>query len=441
MIFKRKAVTYPEVVGIAAFKEVASGTTVKLKLTDESNARVLHVASGTGNTVDAYVRDNSGALLLKGITPNRTMAYNQHLAGWIVGEYSVDATTGLPQLVPVADTNTAELVIADPVTEATTLPVEIDAADMDDYLADWATVKNIRMGGSGAPVINNVFSASGYSSPYSGALVDVNGIVADDMIYPMTEDSNYPFVTYVLDASQDFTSPSAAVENVPVRWQRAFVADQWTPITLPFSISDFDGVVMRYISLSDGGITTTSEGSYSTGQMNFSQVSSIEAGVPYLVKTDETFSSMILDDVTITTTPAQTLSYTTNGAVTSSGNGAPMRALASGDTYSMVGTYSPTTVEKANTNKLIVGGNVVWANDANGNTVEGSSAYLTTPKNQAIKLNLGDEGIITGIDTIEATMLPVRIGTYNLLGIKLPDDWGALPPGIYIVNGKKVVKQ
>lgn len=443
-IYKRgsSSVDYPEVVGIAAFKQVESGTTVKLKLTDESNARVLHVESGSGGTTDAYVRDNSGALLLKGITPNRTMAYNQHLAGWIVGEYSVDATTGLPQLVPVADTNTAELVIADPVTEATTLPVEVEVSDMDGYLADWATVKNIRMGGGGAPAISDAFSASGYSAPYSNALVDINGIVANDAIYPMTEDaSEYPLVTYVLDAAQDFTAPSTAVANVPVRWQRTFVADQWTPVTVPFAISDFDGVVMRYISLSDGGITTTSQGSYATGQMNFSQVSNIEAGVPYLVKTDESFSSMILDGVTITTTPAQTLSYTTNGAVTGGGNGAPMRALASGDTYSMVGTYSPTTVTEANTNKLVVGGDVVWANADNGTTVEGSSAYITTPKNQAIKLNMGGDEVITGIETVEAPVTPVRAGTYNLLGMKMPDDWEALPPGIYIVNGKKVVKQ
>ena len=444
-IFRKQAATpidYPEVVGIAAFKQVESGTTVKLKLTDESNARVLHVESGSGGTTDAYVRDNTGAILFKGISPNRAMAYNQHLAGWIIGQYSVDATTGLPQFVPVSGTtNTDELVIADPVTEATTLPVEVEVSAMSGKLADWATVKNIRMGGSGAPTITNAFSSSGYTAPYSGALVDINGIVADGKVYPMTEDISYPLVTYVLDAAQDFTAPSTAVANVPVRWQRTFVADTWTPVTVPFAISDFDGTVMRYTSLSDGGITTTSLGSYTTGQMNFSQVSNIEAGVPYLVKTDESFTSMVLDNVTITTTPAQTLSYTTNGAVTGGGNGAPMRALASGDTYSMVGTYSPTTVEAANTNKLVVGGDVVWANADNGTTVEGSSAYITTPKNQAIKLNMGGDEVITGIETVDAPVTPVRTGTYNLLGMKMPDNWEALPPGIYIVNGKKVVKQ
>ena len=150
-------VEYPEVVGIAAFKQVEAGTTVKLKLTDESNARVLHVENGTGGAVDAYVRDDSGALVLKGITPNRTMAYNQHLAGWIVGQHEVEATTGLPQLIPVADTNTDELVIAEPVTEAVTLPVEIEMSDMDEKLADWATVRNVRMGGNGVPAMRQDF--------------------------------------------------------------------------------------------------------------------------------------------------------------------------------------------------------------------------------------------------------------------------------------------
>ncbi len=443
-IYKRQTATpepeYTEVVGIAAFKQVEVGTTVKLKLTDESNARVLHVENGTGGAVDAYVRDNTGAIVLKGIKPNRTMAYNQHLAGWIVGQHEVDATTGLPQLIPVADTNTDELVIAEPVTEAVTLPVEIEMSDMDEKLADWATVRNVRMGGNGVPEITDAFGASGYTAPYQGALVDVTGIVTNGKIYPMTEDAGYPLVTYVLDATQEFTSPATTVANVPLRWQRRFVAGQWTPVTVPFAIDEFDGTVMRYTSLSDGGTTTTANGSYATGQMNFSEVTSIEPGVPYLVKPRDGYNSMSFDNVTITTTAPATLSYTTRGAV-SGGSGAPARAIAVDDTYSMVGTYSPMTVEEDNSNKLIVGGDVVWAGNGNGNTVEGSSAYLNTPKNQAIKLNMGDGVIITGIDTIEATETPARTGIYNLLGMKLPGDWESLPPGIYIVNGKKMVKQ
>lgn len=433
-------VEYPEVVGIAAFKQVEAGTTVKLKLTDESNARVLHVENGTDGAVDAYVRDNTGAIVLKGIKPNCTMAYNQHLAGWIVGQHEVEATTGLPQLIPVADTNTDELVIAEPVTEAVTLPVEIEMSDMDEKLADWATVRNVRMGGNGVPEITDAFGASGYTAPYQGALVDVTGIVTNGKIYPMTEDAGYPLVTYVLDATQEFTSPATTVADVPLRWQRRFVAGQWTPVTVPFAIDEFDGTVMRYTSLSDGGTTTTAGGSYATGQMNFSEVTSIEPGVPYLVKPRDGYNSMSFDNVTITTTAPATLSYTTRGAV-SGGSGSPARSIAVDDTYSMVGTYSPMTVEEDNSNKLIVGGDVVWAGNGNGNTVEGSSAYLNTPKNQAIKLNMGDGVIITGIDTIEATETPARTGIYNLLGMKLPGDWESLPPGIYIVNGKKMVKQ
>lgn len=427
------------VTGIAAFKEVESGTTVRLYLPDANNARVLHVESN-GTTTDAYIRDNTGSMLMKGISPNRPMAYNQHIAGWVNGQYSVDAETGLPLFVPDNDlTNTAFLVIADPVTEATTLPVEIAVSNMNDHLGDWATVKDVRVGDSGAPAITNKFGSQ-YTTPYSGALIDLNGIVASGTIYPMTESEEEPLVTYVVDAAKEFNLPSQAVTGVPIRWQRTLTAGVWTPVTVPFAISDFDGTIMQYTSLTKGQpVTGTESGrTFDAGNMNFTQVSTIEAGVPYLVKANDTFASMTIESATLTATEAGSLSFNGTGAV----NAAPARAMSTADVYSMVGTYNAETVEASNANKLLVNGNVVWASKDN-NTVEGTGAYFVTPTDQSLHLVLGDDNspqVITGIATvIEAATAPR--GTYNMLGMKMSDDWTQLPAGIYIVNGKKIVKQ
>lgn len=429
-----KPVSTQTVVGIAAFKQLAAGTTAVLSLPDSYNARVLHVESATGGTVDAYIRDNTGAILMKGINPNRAMAYNQHLAGWITGEYNVDSQTGVPIFVPVSATNTDQLVIADRVTEAQTLPEAIETDELSANLANWVTLHDVRNGGSGSPTITNGFNVASASSLYTNALVDVNGVVVSNGIYPVSDNSNYQPLTYVIDSDAEFSAPSSDIAGASIRWKRTINSGEWTPLTVPFAITNFDGVIMQYTSLEVNSVDNN------TGDMHFTEANSIQPGVPYLVKSNVDRTSWTLDNVTLSSSPASTVSFNTQGAVVNSA-GRHLQAVGSSDTYSLVGTYTPTNVAQSNTNKVFsADGNVIWA-DQDNTSVEGTSAYIVSPADQGLKLVMGDTNeVVTAIVTIAADV-PARQGTYNMLGVKMPDDWGVLPPGVYIVNGKKMVKQ
>ena len=122
--------TITKVNSIKELKALESGSYATLSFTDGNNgsmARVLHVY-GTGDTQEAYIRDNTGAVCFYGINPNVSFAYNQHLAGQITGEYVLE--NGIPRFKAISNkTNTSQLVIAAPITEENVQPKEIEATE------------------------------------------------------------------------------------------------------------------------------------------------------------------------------------------------------------------------------------------------------------------------------------------------------------------------
>ncbi len=431
------------VTGLSELKQQEPGTTVRLSLPDDCNARVLTV-HGT----DTYVRDNSGAILFHGdMLPTRNLKYNQHLAGWIVGKYSVNETTGMPQFEPVeGKTNTAFLVIADPVTEATTEATAITADEYDSHLADWVAVNDVRVGVD-ATITDGL--EKGYTTPYDGALVDLSAIVAGTAIdgkatYFPLEQNGLADVTYVVDAKQEFVKPDADLNDVAVRYKRTFAANVWTPLTLPFDLDDFDGKVMEFSGLEQGEpVTGPMSGSlYAAGNMLFTQASGIEAGKPYLVKPNNDITVMTFGATTLSSAEPQRITHTIAGT---RDNG-PKRIGQVGeyDEYSFVGVYTPTTLSTDRSQRFMdEAGGVDWV-DGSSVTVDGTTAYFEVPGTQGVHLKFADdtsEPIITVVDDLTRDSMAQRpTGIYNLLGVKMHQPWSDLPRGIYIVNGKKVVK-
>lgn len=438
------------VTGIAAFKEVTAGETVRLYLPDSYNARVLHATQTATNasagtyTYDAYVRDNSGAMLIKGLVTTREMAHDQHIAGWLMGQYST-ASDGNPQLTPdlcrsTDRTHCPWFVIADPVSETATEPVAVAATEVAGHAADWVKVSNVKVGTTSL-TLTNAFNAS--YNVYNGALVDVSAIATPTAVYPVAL-GDEPVITHVVDATQAFVSPSSSISDVEVRLAKPFTAGVWTPLTVPFDITEFDGVIMEYIGVQQGDPVTASVSGrqVDAGNMIFEQATSIQAGVPYLVKAHDTTSGMTFSGVTLSNEPAGSVTHTVN--VSSTTYNAPRR-VSSTDEYTMTGTYSPTSVSTDDNSVKVMtaDGSVGWAS-ALGGSVDGSSAYFTTPADQALRIVFdGDSsGTITGINDILAEGDTVAVdGTYNLMGVRMTSDWQSLPAGIYIVNGKKTVKQ
>ncbi|MBR5102244.1 MAG: hypothetical protein IK092_03900, partial [Muribaculaceae bacterium] len=288
--------------GIAAFKQVDPGTTVRLYLPDANNARVTHVESNSGGTVDAYVRDNTGAIRFTGISPNRPMAYNQHLAGWINGQYSV-GSDGIPQFVPDEGlTNTAFLVIADPVTENDTEAKAITTSEIGNNLGDWVTITDVDVADV---TVNNVFNLNYPTNSehlYAGATIDINAIAALGQLYPVDDKDQYP-ITFVVNSAQNYTAPNTNITNVKVRLKRNLAAEKWTGLIVPFGfeLTDFDGKVMELSSVTKGDDVwgEISERWFEAVNMNFVEADEIVAGKPYLIKPDENVSELTFTGVTL----------------------------------------------------------------------------------------------------------------------------------------------
>ena len=439
---KSVAVTYtiPTVTGIAAFKELESGTIAQLYLPDSYYARVTHVET-KGDACDAYIRDNDGALRMTGISPNRNMAYNQHIAGYITGKYTI-GSDGIPQFEPVDNlTNTAFLVIADRVTELNTVPKPIDSNMIDYHLADWVTVNEIT-------VTNNV------TGVYNGAIVDVNAIVANanGTLRPVDDRDDANPITYVIDSQKDFVSPPSPIQNAQVRLKRTLTTQDWSLLTLPFDVNNFNGDVLEYSNLTYGLIGYYEfqgvEYPIESGILHFDYYNdTMHAGTPYMVKPSGA-QNLTFKGVTLSNTSAGSVTKYLGPQNSSSINlMADENPFYVGD-YSLVGTYSPMTLPiDKKTIKLVDSSTWSWTelikelDESYDSNIAGTEAYITAPDGAGIKIELPDGGTITSINGIKVDgKTPQETAVYNIMGVRMTLPLSQLPPGIYIVNGKKIVK-
>ena len=445
------------ITGISAFKNLASGTTARLYLPDANNARTLYV-----NGKDAYIRDNTGAICIYNVSTNPQLEYNQHIAGWIIGTYTEH--NGMPEFTASPATNSCYLVIADPVTELDVAPVEIDADGYDSHYADWVTISDLEVTelsgntatatdiNNNAFLIYNKYTPEGYQQPYEGAIVDVTGIAApynnSQELFPINQNDFYPLV-YVVDAQRDFVSPSASISNAQVRLKRNLSSQDWSLLTVPFEIEGFEGDVLEYTGVSLGqvgayemnGVTYPIQG----GVMHFEDYyGNLQPGTPYLVKPYTSQQEMTLSGVELKSDPVGSVTFSLAAP-----QNAPGINLMANETpayvgdYTLVGTYSPKELPKdESTVKLIDNNTLSWTSLIDDTEIAGTEAYITIPDGAGVKLDLGGNEVVTAINNIRLDgNSPQETVIYNILGIRLDRPLGELPPGVYIVNGKKIVKR
>lgn len=108
------------------------------------------------------------------------------------------------------------------------------------------------------------------------------------------------------------------------------------------------------------------------------------------------------------------------------------------NTYTLQGTYSPKTISEDNIYGVIDNGNIVKGKK--GTIINGLRAYFIINGNvSGAKINFGD-GETTGIENIVTPAVISNQKVCNLNGQYVGNDLKAMPKGIYIVNGKKVIK-
>ena len=192
---------------------------------------------------------------------------------------------------------------------------------------------------------------------------------------------------------------------------RTLVANKWNTFCVPFE-TEIAGTALE-------GATVKAVGEVVGNVINLVDATQIEAGVPYLVMpTTGNIVNPTFKSVTITEISAKEAGNTD---------------------YKFVGTYSPKTITEAEFG-------TIWGVTAEGKlakinantTMKGLRAYFVFPTTTAAaKLNF--DGETTGINNIE-TNAAVNGKVYNLNGQYVGNSLNGLKKGIYVVNGKKVIK-
>jgi hypothetical protein len=344
------------------------------------------------------------------------------MAGKITGEYVLE--NGVPRFKAVSTlTNTSLLVIAAPVTEAEVQPKEIQAADYAANVADWVSLKNLRIAADGLSAqegitVRNRFGITAdkdkYVEPYAGAIVDIAGIAVPDgdkkEINPLFENNQRP-VVFVIDEGEAFVSPQHDMADVAVRLNRTLTSGHWNTFAVPFDIeteSLKDAQIAKFTGKMEGSTMIFENG-----------LTRIEAGVPYLVKWE--VKNPTYEGVTLKAINAQTVS---------SADGL----------YSFVATYSPATLALDKTERYLGSdGNLYYPTGAEGqaNRLKGLRAYYRVPATAGTKIAFFDE--TTGIVLPKEQSQPCQFKVYNLNGQYLGSSLNGLPKGLYIVNGRKVI--
>lgn len=223
--------------------------------------------------------------------------------------------------------------------------------------------------------------------------------------------SPLPQVTFFENKDNDVALKTYDKKTVNTTLTRTLVANKWNTFCVPFE-TEIAGTALE-------GATVKTIGTVVGNVINLKDATKIEAGVPYLVMpTTGNIVNPTFKSVTITEISAK---------------------KAGNDEYKFVGTYSPKTISDQEFGTIWgVTDKGKLAKINAGTTMKGLRAYFVFPTSTAAaKLNF--DGETTGINNIE-TNATVNGKVYNLNGQYVGNSLNGLKKGIYVVNGKKVIK-
>ena len=241
-----------------------------------------------------------------------------------------------------------------------------------------------------------------------------------------------PFKTITLADNADNNSTisgwNGGVADVTLSGRTLYKDGYWNTLCLPFAISDFAGTPLEDATVKEL-LTTSNLDDNGTLTLNFTTVSSIEAGKPYIVKWDK--SDNLVDPVFT----GVTIDKTTHDVAFTGG--------------SFKGNYSPLEITDANRNDilLLAGSNKLgYAKTdrtiANKKALGACRAYFYIPSNgggqgaRAFELNFDEEETTDIVSTTDGTDITDKADAiYDLQGRKVENP----KKGMYIISGKKVV--
>ena len=214
---------------------------------------------------------------------------------------------------------------------------------------------------------------------------------------------------------------------------RTLKAGKWNTFCVPFDMTEKQ--------LSDNNITevrkltSAKEGNVLT----FDPVTTVEAGVPYIVKVNDEVSTITVNETTIEAAAPRTIvvSYDVDGVST-------------GNKVAMTGNY---TMQYVPQNAYFISNNMFYlADEADAVTLKGFRAYITATEGTAVGTEancffIDIDGVVTAASEVLADKEALQdvVDVYTMTGVKVrsnvqrADALNGLAKGLYIVGGKTVI--
>lgn len=205
---------------------------------------------------------------------------------------------------------------------------------------------------------------------------------------------------------------------VHFKLKRSFVADDtWYTICLPFNVAQ-----KQLVEVFGGENVELRTFDHMKGMvMYFKHVDDLAAGVPYLIKPNKTLDSLLFKNVKIDMAAHPDLQVGADG-------------------YFMKGTYQATELNPDGTNLFLGDNNTFFRPSENDHRMKGTRVYFIIPRKAVGKvLSYDTETIVDGIVDVEVNSQSNSQKVYNINGVYVGDNLQNLTPGVYIVDGKKVV--
>ncbi len=204
---------------------------------------------------------------------------------------------------------------------------------------------------------------------------------------------------------------------VHFKLKRSFVADDtWYTICLPFNVAQ-----KQLVEVFGGKVELRTFDHMKGTVMYFKPVYDLAAGVPYLIKPNKNLDNLLFENVKIDMAAHPDLQVGADG-------------------YFMKGTYQATELNPDGTNLFLGDNNTFFRPSENDHRMKGTRVYFIIPRKAVGKvLSYDTETIVDGIVDVEVNSQSNSQKVYNINGVYVGDNLRNLTPGVYIVDGKKVV--
>ena len=416
----------PEVTSLTDLKALESGTLAWLSLGRDNPGYIEYAYDA--NATEAYVRDNATAVRFYDFLPDDP-GWHTHtggaLIGRVLGKYEVNK--GMPEFTHV-DTSIADSILCLDYYHEPSVRSFNQISDLtgSTYRADLVEVtyagithesgQYFLTRGDEQLSISNRFNEIDIPADTKYKSYNITGILGT------TSDgsSSQLYCTDIREVVPDLAlnetlSNNASLigvfngRNVNVTLTRKMTTGTWNTLCLPFDVAEFSDIV------ASSRLAALSSFNAATNTLEFTSVSSLEAGVPYLVFPEEDVESITIQG-TIIDSELKPVSQST---------------------WEFVGIYDPTTLYAGDTSVLFLGeGNTLYYPNVTNDLKAFRAYFRTTGQSSA---NICVDGISTGITTatLDGNEGDGRI--YNVSGQFMGNQTRDLPKGVYLRNGNKII--